>query len=493
MRFTQKKKLLQAIETMKDAQCFVKEQCEQQQLEAAYEVLVQLQEMAVEIGNTLEEENCHKEIVAELEVYCERIYQCSMELANCELALSRNDNMLQQLGKIESAIIEINAKIKVAFFPYKYSMWDSLESIWEAASCDEECECQVVPIPYYTKDKEDKFSDLHYEGAEFEAVCPIMDYQEYFLEKEQPDIMYIHNPYDQYNTVTMVEPRFFSDELKAHGGILVYVPYYISGGCERYENLDIAYGKGAVNSDYIILQSEAQKEAYKYWGFPERRLLVLGSPKIDAIVKLSEKQLELNAEWENVIQGKKVILLNTSISTFLNREDWLSSIGHLVETILAKEELALIWRPHPLLLDTIRALGKDKEEQYQQLVELITEAKNGLIDNSGDVAMAIKVSHAMISDYSSLVLQYTFTGKPCFLLSGSSRNRPKYIFCDFYSNYFLEDGITAEEFLDMLHNNKDFKEKERILTASASVENADGTCGKKVHVTIMQKWMETVN
>ena len=134
------------------------------------------------------------------------------------------------------------------------------------------------------------------------------------LEKEQPDIMYIHNPYDQYNTVTMVEPRFFSDELKAHGGILVYVPYYISGGCERYENLDIAYGKGAVNSDYIILQSEAQKEAYKYWGFPERRLLVLGSPKIDAIVKLSEKQLELNTEWENVIQGKKVILLNTSIN-----------------------------------------------------------------------------------------------------------------------------------------------------------------------------------
>lgn len=46
---------------------------------------------------------------------------------------------------------ESSKKIKVAFFPYKISMWDSLESIWEAADRDESCECQVIPIPYYSK------------------------------------------------------------------------------------------------------------------------------------------------------------------------------------------------------------------------------------------------------------------------------------------------------------------------------------------------------
>ena len=320
-------------------------------------------------------------------------------------------------------------------------MWDSLESVWEAASCDEECECQVVPIPYYTKDENGEFSELHYEGADFEETCPIINYKEYSLEKEQPDVMYIHNPYDQYNTVTMVEPSFFSEKLKAYGGILVYVPYYISGGCSSYENLNIAYGKGAVKSDYIILQSEAHKEAYKYWGFPERRLLVLGSPKIDAIYKHAKKEIKISDEWQEAIQEKKVILLNTSIISFLNSEDWLHSVECIVKKILERKELALIWRPHPLLLDTCKALGKDKEEQYHSLAKRINEAVNGLIDENSDAAKAINVSRAMISDHSSLVLQYTFTGKPTMLLRGSSKQRDKYVFCDFYSNYFYEDGM----------------------------------------------------
>lgn len=486
MRFVQKKKILQAIVTMQEAHGFIKEQCEQQVIEFVYEMLVQLQKMAVEIGNAVEADADYpKEIITELEKYCEQIYECSMALEDCQLVIKKNESGMQQLGKIESAICEMDAKVRVAFFPYKFSMWDSLESIWEAASRDERCECQVVPIPYYTKGKEDKFSDLHYEGNDFEGVCPISDFREYFLEKEQPDIMYIHNPYDQYNAVTMIEPRFFSGELKKHGGILVYVPYYMSGYCSKYENLDIAYAKGAINSDFIIVQSKALKEAYKYWGFPERRILALGSPKVDAIYKLPLKKLELSEEWQKAIRGKKVILLNTSISTFLNQEDWLKKIKELVETILQKDNLVLIWRPHPLLQDTIKTLGKNKEEQYQQLIAVISKAENGIIDTGSDATNAISVSHAMISDYSSLVPQYTFTGKPIYLLVGSVKKRPQYVFCDFFDNYFVEDGISIEEFLDMIQNGEDPKEKERFLAASASVENADGTCGEKIHNTIV--------
>ena len=92
MRFAQKKKILLAIETMKEAQEFIWVQCEQQQSDAVYEMLVQLQEMAVQIGNILEEERGHEEVVAELESYCEQIYECSIELLDYELVLKESDN-----------------------------------------------------------------------------------------------------------------------------------------------------------------------------------------------------------------------------------------------------------------------------------------------------------------------------------------------------------------------------------------------------------------
>ena len=70
---------------------------------------------------------------------------------------------------------ESSKKIKVAFFPYKISMWDSLESIWEAADRDESCECQVIPIPYYSKNTDGEFEKEHYVGAAVAKKVPIID------------------------------------------------------------------------------------------------------------------------------------------------------------------------------------------------------------------------------------------------------------------------------------------------------------------------------
>lgn len=376
-------------------------------------------------------------------------------------------------------------KLKIAFFPYKISMWDSLESIWEAASRDERCECQLVPIPYYTKNEAGEVEAEHYEGDRFPASA--LDYRTYFPEQEKPGIMYIHNPYDQYNKVTMVDPRFFSTELKKAGGILVYVPYYMASCCMKLESMLSSCGNmGAVYSDYIIVQNENLKKAYEFCGFPSHRLLVLGSPKVDAVFKIQEKTYDIIGKWQSTIQGRKVLLLNTSISTCIQSDAWLEYVLKFAEPILSDERLALIWRPHPLLYDTIRAMQKG-ETGYSTLLKRILDAPNAIIDDSDTADAAIKVSDAMISDASSLVMQYTFTGKPIYLLSGKSEGREYYVFCDFFSNYFRQDGYSLEEFLTMVLAGTDTRRGERLLHARESVANADGTCGEKVHRVLCER------
>ena len=193
-----------------------------------------------------------------------------------------------------------------------------------------------------------------------------------------------------------------------------------------------------------------------------------------------------------MIENRKVILLNTSITTCLRNDNWLEQIQKLIEPILQDNRLALIWRPHPLLLDTMRSMLQ-KQAEYDMLLERIRKAPNAIIDGSDTAEAAMKASDAMISDYSSLVMQYNFTGKPSYLLTGKSENRKDYVFCDYFSNYFREDGEDLSDFLNMVLAGIDPKQQERMEYARSSMANTDGTCGEKVHCEICKKVMTGVN
>ena len=78
---------------------------------------------------------------------------------------------------------------EVVFLPYKASMWDSLESVWKAADEDPGCDAYVIPIPYYDKNPDGSFRELHYEGGEYPKDVPVVWYEDYDFEKRRPDMM----------------------------------------------------------------------------------------------------------------------------------------------------------------------------------------------------------------------------------------------------------------------------------------------------------------
>lgn len=489
MRVVQKAEFIQSIRSIREREQTLCGRGSEDGIQEMMRILSELQAEAITLGNGLEALG-YMDIVTELEEYCEKLYECSTVSQNVEILGGKYQELRKLSESVEAEIETIPAKLKIAFFPYKISMWDSLESIWEAASRDNRCECQLVPIPYYSKNKAGEVEEEHYEGCRFPSAA--LDYKTYFPEQEKPDIMYIHNPYDQYNKVTMVDSRFFSSELKKAGGILVYVPYYMSGYCVKYERMLASCGNiGAVHSDYIVVQCENLKKAYEYCGFPSHRLLVLGSPKVDAIYKIEKKTYDVIGKWHDVIQNRKVILLNTSIYTSIEEDDWLEYIREFIEPVLQDERLALIWRPHPLLRDMIRAMINEGK-QYGTLLERIKNAPNAIIDDSDTAEAAIKVSDAMISDYSSMVMQYTFTGKPSYILTGKGENRKYHVFCDYFSNYFREDGCCLEKFLAMVIEGTDAMRSERLKRAKDSVINVDGTCGESVHQVLYEKALRRI-
>lgn len=111
-------------------------------------------------------------------------------------------------------------------------MWDSLESVWKAEDEDLECDAYVVPIPYYDKNPDGSFKEMHYEGNLYPDYVTITKYDEYDFEDQKPDMIFIHNPYDEWNHVTSVHPFIYSANLKKLTNKLVYISYFILRGIE---------------------------------------------------------------------------------------------------------------------------------------------------------------------------------------------------------------------------------------------------------------------
>ncbi len=94
-------------------------------------------------------------------------------------------------------------KKEIFFLPYKASMWDSLESVWKAANKDKEhCIAYVMPIPYADLTPKHTVAEWHCERDQFPKDVPTVKWENFDLQEIHPDVIFIHNPYDNCNLVT---------------------------------------------------------------------------------------------------------------------------------------------------------------------------------------------------------------------------------------------------------------------------------------------------
>lgn len=375
--------------------------------------LAKCQDEAFELGTyieTLGEESSY--LIRNLEDYCESLYQLSIRLADKKEKNKICLKITKQLNQIKNDIRYYipEEKIEVLFLPYKASMWDSLESIWAAANRDERCEATVVPIPFFDRKPDGTLGEMHDESSQMPEYVPITDWKTYDLKVSRPDIVYIHNPYDNLNYITMVHPRFFSDEIKKYAEILVYCPYFYTGGyMSKSHSLLNAY----LHADFIVTQSEKMRPYFH----PQIRskLLPLGSPKVDKIIQFQDKKY-LSKWWKDT-KEKKYFLLNLSISSVLEHGDpQLRKIQYIVECFKKFKTAILVWRPHPLLTDTLRAMRPQLLETYQELTAQIHKLENAVIDENADVTVSVCAADAYIGEStSSMVALFGVQGKPVFI------------------------------------------------------------------------------
>lgn len=322
------------------------------------------------------------------------------------------------MGLIKVLANEKEIKKEIVFLPYKASMWDSLESVWQAAYDDKEhCNAYVVPIPYCDRNPDMTAAEWHCEADQFPDYVPVLDWHDYTYEKLKemhPDVIFFHNPYDNYNAVTSVDMQYYSRNLKYCTDKLVYIPYFVMGDTI---SAHFCQTQGVINADYVIVQDENIKEQYERYypggNCPEGKILALGSPKFDKVLNSRKEDFDLPESWKRIIDGKKVILYNTSLTAALENTDRLcTKLRSVLNTFKGREDVALWWRPHPLMDSTLRSMRPEYYKEYKKLETIYIQEGWGICDKSANLNRAIAYSDLYYGDQSSVIWLYRETGKP---------------------------------------------------------------------------------
>ena len=385
--------------------------------------------------------------------------------------------------------ISKNIVYKVVFMPYKASMWDSLESIWMAADKDERCEALVVPITYYElDDKKNPIKKVN-ERNLFPKYVNVVNDEEYDLENDLPDIIYIHNPYDNTNLITRVDSRYYSWNLKKCCEKLVYVPYYkwIDGSSSPILDDFSCF------VDYLILGSDVAvsdckkhlSESADVLGVDRdnfeksvsNKLFGIGSPYIDKVRRINKDNTPFPNEWDATkMNGKKVFLYNLTLREILN----FRSLGKVKRTLdffkENRDDVCVILRPHPLMRATLNSMFPNLLAEYDCVIQEFKRDGYGVLDEEEDMYVSFVWSDACYGmRRSSLTELYRYTGKP--LLVYDSDNESNHDQQHEVSNMFSERNMTLPEFLKILRKNKGY-----VVNDEVGTEN-----GKKIHDFVIHK------
>lgn len=464
MRKAQKQRLLDLVSTLYEAHKVIEENLNNSNVEMTKILLADCQDAAVQMGNMIEQsEGAGSFTVHLLEDYCEVLFRIYEDIAAYKNSDRTGISLDQALLRVGNSMEEdIKVHLEVVFLPYKASMWDSLESVWKAAEADPDCDAYVVPIPYYDMNPDQSLGEMHYEGDQYPSYVPVVNWKDYPLEERCPDIVFIHNPYDDRNLVTRIHNRYFSKNLRKHTEILCYIPYF---AVTTSISPSFALLPAVLYSDFIIVQSEEIRQQYlsvwarivqeKETDFAifetiQRKILALGSPKLDFAANMEDNDSDLPETWKHLMAKsdgtrKKIVFYNTSLSSMLKKSGYgndgisdlyLQKVESVLDIFKKTDDAVLWWRPHPLMKSTFAAMRPELYQRYIQIVDTYQKEGYGIYDDSPDLHRAVRTCDLYYGDSSSVMALMQAVGKTILV---QNINLTDYVKC-LDTNVFLYDG-----------------------------------------------------
>ncbi len=322
---------------------------------------------------------------------------------------------------------------KVVFLPCHPNMWEGFETLWEKETSNTDTTVKVMPIPTYDVNQKGTVTYTEYITTGYPSSIEICGINDYDLESEHPDTIYIQNVQDGDDPLFAVHPYFHTSNLKRFTDDLVYIPYdCLSTIDPEFYHLKKVYSKilspsGIHNVNRILVHSENAKKVYvnllagpdvskrDYWS---QRVSCDSYPRNAILKKFNKETVQYPATWNRHLfdaygQRKETVLFATSVFGVLefNRSHFREARKILEEYLGKKDTTALIWRPNKYLPEIIMKYRPELFDDFRVLLEFYISNDIGIFDEMPTPTPAIVLSDSYIGDECGVKELFKSTGK----------------------------------------------------------------------------------
>jgi len=395
----------------------------------------------------------------------------------------------RSVGCVDSNLPTVSrGRRKVLFIAQTPSSWQSLASVYDSFTADPTWEVTVVGVPFLHC----HFSTVEEQNAIFSFLqsrnIPFVRWSEFELTSGCADVAFFYIPYEE----TLPRGWQMADFLRVVPR-LVYVPYaFVTGAGE--ENARGQFNLFLQQRAWLIFAPGSQNKALfsRYCATGDAHVVVAGLPKIDA---LREPAKLRDSEFERFAADRKIVFWNPHFdmrpdgtefgrgySTFLRWQEF------LLQEFARRPELAFVIRPHPLFLSSIVKRGIWTAEDVSRFLQRVKEAGNVLIDSRPDYLAVFASSAAMISDASSLLMEFASMGKPLLYLrnpTGPGLNETEAFIRDYCATAQAENEIAY--FLDGIAAGPDPRTAARREAASVFIHTPPEGAGQAIKAAVEKR------
>jgi hypothetical protein len=304
--------------------------------------------------------------------------------------------------------------IRVLFICHEPSLWSMFESTYSSMNARADFEPIVVTLPYShgtLNSGEFRDSGMH-DYCIQNNIGAVKGYdtetKEWLAPSDfQPDYVFYQTPYDLFPYAWAVQSLSMISRV-------CYIPY---GACIFSGEVDIIVHPENFYKYcfFLFLDSSFTKNAFsekfstKHW-FSKEKIIVSGNPKLDHFQNNVEP---VNTIWRKGISKSSFRILWTprwrteeGTCHFFDYKDFFIKLCELHDNI------DFAFRPHPLCLQNLVKTGEFSKNKVAELRATIDGSKNMCIDSNSDYTTTFLTSHVLVTDISSLMLEYMATGNP---------------------------------------------------------------------------------
>lgn len=312
-----------------------------------------------------------------------------------------------------------NQPIRVLFICHEPAMWGMFESIYEAMAGDQEFAPLVVALPYaHGTLPEGEYPEGQYKDAGMMEFCAKRNIHAIWgFDKDKnewlkpvslmPDYVFFQQPYDLY------APPWSVGRVALHARVC-YLPYATL--CENEYFASVTHPEAFFRHvNLYFTECPAQRELLakefegKTW-YQKANIVLSGHPKLDYLTKRSARP---HIVWKRGIQNDITRMLWTpryrtleETCHFFDYKDYFAGFCK------DHPEVDFVFRPHPYCFQNFARTGELSREEQARMQSDYKKSLNMVIDTSGGYEDTFRTSDILVSDVSSMMIEFFATGKP---------------------------------------------------------------------------------